>query len=228
MTTAPTGVQPGWYPCPQTPGLLRWHDGSTWTTATSPTTAPAEVAGTGHGTGYGTGYGPTSDAYATHHGTTSSGYAGSGYGSTTAPSAAPGYAPTAGGYPGYAVAGHGGTSAYAPQGYAAGGYVPGVPTQHGYAAAPPAAEHGPRDAVHWIVPVGRSGVSIAAGYVGLVAMFLWALGPVAVWLGVLGLRKARTGGHGSGRSWFGIVVGTLASLGAVATLLFWLSGGATA
>ena len=66
--------------------------------------------------------------------------------------------------------------------------------------------------MHWIVPVGRSGASIAAGYVGLVSLLVWPLGPVAVGLGIWGLRKARVGGHGSGRSIFGIVTGVIGSL----------------
>ena len=66
--------------------------------------------------------------------------------------------------------------------------------------------------LHWIVPVGRSWQSIVAGYVGLVALFLWILGPVAIAMGALGLRQARAGGHGSGRSIFAIVAGAVVSL----------------
>jgi hypothetical protein len=66
--------------------------------------------------------------------------------------------------------------------------------------------------MHWILPIGRSGVSIAAGYVGLLSLFIWALGPVAVGLGIWGLRRARVGGHGSGRSIFAIVVGVATSV----------------
>ncbi|HEY3436528.1 MAG TPA: hypothetical protein VGK35_02455, partial [Actinotalea sp.] len=84
---------------------------------------------------------------------------------------------------------------------------------------------GPGDAMHWIVPIGRSGASIAAGYVGLVSLFVWVLGPVAIGLGIWGLRKARTGGHGSGRSVFGIVTGVLATIVGVVVLAGWLTGG---
>jgi len=68
----------------------------------------------------------------------------------------------------------------------------------------------PTDPMHWILPVGRSGASIAAGYVGLVALFIWALGPAAVGMGIWGLSKARAGGHGTGRSIFAIVTGIIA------------------
>lgn len=72
----------------------------------------------------------------------------------------------------------------------------------------------PSDPVHWLLPTGRSGWSIAAGYVALVALFIWALGPVALALGLLGLRESRrTGIHGRGRAWFAVVVGALATIG---------------
>jgi hypothetical protein len=72
------------------------------------------------------------------------------------------------------------------------------------------------------VPTGRSGQSIAAGYVALFATVVWVLGPVAIWLGVSALRTSnRTGVHGCGRAWFGIVVGALASLLMLATVVSW-------
>lgn len=79
-------------------------------------------------------------------------------------------------------------------------------------AWPPAPVHGdgaPDPTMEWLLPVNRSWQSILAGYVGLFALFVWVLGPVSVALGVLGLRRARTGGHGSGRAWFAIVAGVL-------------------
>jgi len=74
------------------------------------------------------------------------------------------------------------------------------------------ATSGPSDAVHWMLPVGRSWQSITAGYVGLLALGIWVLGPVAIWLGIWAIRKARTGGHGRGRAVFAIVTGTLGTL----------------
>jgi len=67
----------------------------------------------------------------------------------------------------------------------------------------------PDETLHWVLPVGRSWQSVLAGYVGLVALFVWVLGPVSITLGILGLRRARTGGRGSGRAWFAVVAGVL-------------------
>lgn len=125
----------------------------------------------------------------------------------TRPLGAVAYAPV----PGYAApSGYASPTGYAaPQGYAqAPGYVspPGYGAQlgPGYAAGP---DLGPGSALHWLVPVGRSWQSILAGYLGIVGLFLWVLGPVAVGFGVWGWRVARNGGHGMGRAVFAIVAG---------------------
>jgi hypothetical protein len=73
--------------------------------------------------------------------------------------------------------------------------------------APAHADAGTDAALQWILPVGRSWQSITAGYVGLFALVIWPIAPVSILLGVLGLRRARTGGHGSGRSWFAVIAG---------------------
>ena len=73
----------------------------------------------------------------------------------------------------------------------------------------------PSDPLHWLLPPGRSGVSILAGYVALVAAFVWVLGPVSLVLGVLAVRAGGRGGNGLGRAWFAVVVGAAASLGAL-------------
>lgn len=107
----------------------------------------------------------------------------------------------------------------APMAYAPGGNVAAAYGQ-------PSGGHtdlGPSNGLHWVVPIGRSWQSIVAGYMGLVALFLWPLafaGPVgiaiavvlgatSVWLGVLALRRAASGGHGRGRAWFAVVAGVL-------------------
>ena len=98
---------------------------------------------------------------------------------------------------------------------------------HGSASSGPPSGQGehPSDALHWIVPTGRSWQTIAAGYVGLVSLLLFPLGPVAIVLGVLGLRAAsRQGSHGRGRAIFGIVAGVIATLIGIAVLIDVLNG----
>ncbi len=77
--------------------------------------------------------------------------------------------------------------------------------------------------MHWIAPVGRSWQSVAAGYVGLVALLAWmfgwmglggalfgcAVGTGSVVLGVQAVRRATEGGHGRGRAGFAIGAGAL-------------------
>jgi uncharacterized RDD family membrane protein YckC len=64
----------------------------------------------------------------------------------------------------------------------------------------------------WLLPVGRSGWSIAAGYLGLFSL-LFLPAPLAVVAGILGLREIRRkpGLGGRGRAIFGIVMGALFS-----------------
>ena len=107
------------------------------------------------------------------------------------------------------------TSPYGQQHPAPGG--PGVAAQQWPAPQWPAqqgsmAASGPADVVHWMLPVGRSWQSITAGYVGLLSLGIWVLGPVAIWLGIWAIQKASTGGHGRGRAIFAMVTGTLAML----------------
>jgi hypothetical protein len=69
-----------------------------------------------------------------------------------------------------------------------------------------------------LLPVGRSGLAIAAGYAGLFA-FLVVPAPLALLLGILAVRdlKNHPKKHGMGRAVFGIVVGALGT-----ALLAWL------
>jgi hypothetical protein len=77
-----------------------------------------------------------------------------------------------------------------------------------------ARERTPDPVIHWLVPVGRSGWSIAAGYLGLFS-FIPVLGVacavLAITFGVLGLRssKKNPGLGGRGRAIFAIAVGGL-------------------
>lgn len=74
------------------------------------------------------------------------------------------------------------------------------------------------ESIKWVLPVGRSGWAIAAGYLGLFSVV--AIGaPFALLTGILALRdiKRRPGLGGKGRAIFGIV------MGAICTLLYgWL------
>lgn len=81
---------------------------------------------------------------------------------------------------------------------------PAAPTHRG---AP--ADLGPSHPAHWLLPVGRSWQSIAAGYLGLLGLAIVFLAPFAIWTGVMARHLAAAGGHGMGRAIFGIVTGCL-------------------
>jgi hypothetical protein len=71
----------------------------------------------------------------------------------------------------------------------------------------------PHDAMHWMLPIGRTGQSIAAGYLGLFGLLIWPLAPFAIGFGLWALAASkRTGLHGRGRAIFGIVTGVVGTL----------------
>lgn len=72
---------------------------------------------------------------------------------------------------------------------------------------------GDNAAMRLLLPVGRSGLAIAAGYVGLLSLVPF-VGIIAILLGVFALRdiKAHPEKHGAGRAWFGIIMGGVFSL----------------
>lgn len=100
-------------------------------------------------------------------------------------------------------------------------------TQHVWPVGGPAPAlafaDGPSTAERWLIPVGRSWQSVAASYVGLVAMLAWMvglMGPVgalfgiavgtgSLALGVLAVRRVAEGGHGWARAGFAIAAGAL-------------------
>jgi len=70
-----------------------------------------------------------------------------------------------------------------------------------------------------LMPVGRPGSAIAAGYLGLFSLFPligMVAAPMAIYYGVTALKLIRSNSElsGKGRAWFGIVMGSL-------TLLAW-------
>lgn len=68
-------------------------------------------------------------------------------------------------------------------------------------------------AMRMILPVGRSGLSIAAGYAGLFALLI-IFAPIALVLGILAVRDLRKNPakRGMGRALFGLVMGALGTL----------------
>jgi hypothetical protein len=72
-----------------------------------------------------------------------------------------------------------------------------------------------------LLPVGRTALSIIAGYVGLLCLVLFFLGPIALLLGILAIvdLKKKPGSHGMGRAVFAIVMGTLGTAATIAWLV---------
>ena len=64
------------------------------------------------------------------------------------------------------------------------------------------------DVMRLLLPIGRSGLAIAAGYVGLFSILIFPA-PIAVILGILAVKdiKRHPEKHGMGRAVFAIVAG---------------------
>jgi hypothetical protein len=71
-----------------------------------------------------------------------------------------------------------------------------------------------------VLPVGRSGWAIAAGYAGLFSL-VFVCAPIALLLGLVAINDLRRHPekHGWGRAIFGLVMGLIFSLGLVVMLL---------
>jgi hypothetical protein len=95
------------------------------------------------------------------------------------------------------------------------GLIPQVyPSMAGPRPGPPAAAPlGDDPVMRAILPVGRSGWAIAAGYLGLLSL-LGIFGPPALICGILAIRdiKKHPEKHGLGRAWFGIILGALGTI----------------
>jgi len=89
------------------------------------------------------------------------------------------------------------------------------PAQPAYSpyAAPARPSQGDDPVVRMLLPVGRSGWAIAAGYLGLVSI-LGIFGPFALITGIVAVMDIRQHPekHGLGRAWFGIIMGALGSI----------------
>lgn len=84
----------------------------------------------------------------------------------------------------------------------------------------PPTDLGDDAAIRLLLPVGRSGLAIAAGYFGLFAVLCFPA-PIALVLGILAIRDIRRHPkkHGMGRAIFGLVMGILFTLVLAAFLL---------
>jgi hypothetical protein len=88
---------------------------------------------------------------------------------------------------------------------------------------PPPPDIGDDAGIRLLLPVGRSGWAIAAGYLGLVSV-LCVPAPFALVAGLLAIAEMRRNPkkHGMGRAVFGIVMGGLGTVG-LAVVLFALA-----
>ena len=97
----------------------------------------------------------------------------------------------------------------------------GEPTGVGVAAPQPDANN------KYLLPVGRTLLSIIAGYVGLFALVIFPLAPISLVLGIVALLqiRRRPGALGAGRAIFAVAVGSVWILaGAVLIVVGALSG----
>jgi hypothetical protein len=80
-------------------------------------------------------------------------------------------------------------------------------------------------AMRMILPVGLSGWAIAAGYLGLISV-LCIPAPFALIAGILAIREMRRNPkkHGMGRAIFGIVMGSIGTVGLVIGLISLAAG----
>jgi hypothetical protein len=79
--------------------------------------------------------------------------------------------------------------------------------------------------IRMLIPIGRSGWAIAAGYAGLFAVLCFPA-PIAIILGIIAIRdiKKHPKRHGMGRAIFGLVMGILFTILAILTMITPLGG----
>ena len=90
---------------------------------------------------------------------------------------------------------------------------------------PQSSDIGQDAGIRMLIPVGRSGLAIAAGYAGLFSLTC-IIGPIAILLGILAILdiKKHSKKHGMGRAIFGVVMGTLGTIGLVIGIISGLMG----
>jgi hypothetical protein len=81
---------------------------------------------------------------------------------------------------------------------------------------PPPVDLGKSAGMRMLLPVGRSGLAIAAGYLGLFS-FLVIPAPIALIVAILAIRdiKRNPKAHGMGRAIFGLIMGILGTIALV-------------
>jgi hypothetical protein len=79
-----------------------------------------------------------------------------------------------------------------------------------------------------LLPVGRSGWAIAAGYLGLISV-LCIPAPLALIAGILAIREMRRNPkqHGMGRAVFGIIMGGIGTVALVFVIVGIIAGALT-
>ena len=93
--------------------------------------------------------------------------------------------------------------------------VPGLAGPPGLPPAQSSQSEQPNGCLAMVVPIGRSGWAIAAGYFGLFSLCLGLFAPIAIFCGIRALKdiKANPSKMGEGRAWFGIIIGAVSILG---------------
>jgi len=89
------------------------------------------------------------------------------------------------------------------------------------AAQPQRRSIGDNAGIRALLPVGRSGLAIAAGYVGLASLVVWPAALVAILLGILAIRdiKRNEGKHGMGRAIFALIAGGIVIVGLLVLII---------
>jgi hypothetical protein len=79
--------------------------------------------------------------------------------------------------------------------------------------------------VRMLIPVGRSGWAIAAGYFGLSSLLMLPA-PIAILLGIIAIRdiKKHPNRHGMGRAIFGLIMGILGTIPLILGLVAAIAG----
>jgi hypothetical protein len=100
-----------------------------------------------------------------------------------------------------------------------------------YPEAQPIRRHrdlGDDPGMRMLLPVGRSGWAIAAGYLGLISV-LCIPAPLALIAGILAIREMRRNPkqHGMGRAVFGIVMGGIGTIALVLVIVASIAGALT-